>query len=323
MTTSTPIAQEDLTWLLMDQPNNLMQVNSLVGFDELPDFDTFTALVQQRMVDKFEVLSQAPVERDGTWVWEDDTDFDLARHVRRVVLDAGGEDTIREYVSEQFSVPFDRTHPLWELQLLSGPPEDGSGGYLYSRFHHGLGDGIRLVQLLIGTCDPADGATPSAVGRNTGDEHHHPLERMLHVVGQSVSDTLDYVGSAGQVVVQAGRAVMSTANPLDLSHHVGDALDLVRHPVELIDALTGIASVDNEVSNSWREIGRLLLSDGHDAEAWSGHTGVDKSVAWIEGFPLAGSVTPRRRRMQRSTTSSSRRCRLRSPTTSTSGGSTT
>ena len=93
---TTPLAAEDLTWLLMDRPHNLMQVNSLVGFDELPDFDTFAALVKERMVDKFEVLSQAPVERDGTWVWEDDADFDLARHVRRVVLDAGDEDTIRE-----------------------------------------------------------------------------------------------------------------------------------------------------------------------------------------------------------------------------------
>lgn len=286
MTTSTPIAHEDLTWLLMDQPTNLMQVNSLVGFDELPDFETFTALVQQRMVDKFEVLSQIPVERDGTWMWEHDADFDIARHVRRVVLDDGSEAAVRAYVSSQFSVAFDRAHPLWELQLLSGPSDDESGGYLYSRFHHGLGDGIRLVQLLIAACDPADDATPPAVGRNTGGEHHHPLERMLHIVGQSVSDTIDYAGHAGRAVAEAGRAVVSTANPLDLAHHVGDALDLVRHPVELIDALTGIASVDNEIANSWREIGRLLLSDGHEAEAWSGHPGVEKSVAWIEGFPL-------------------------------------
>ena len=185
-------------------------------------------------------------------------------------------------------MPFDRSHPLWELQVVSGPEGDDAGGYVYSRFHHGLGDGIRLVQMLIGTCDPAEGATPEAVGRNAAGEHHHPLERMLHVVEHSVTDTLDYVGHAGQAAASAGRTLMSTTNPLGLAHHVGDALDLVRHPVKLVDALTGIASVDNELSNSWREIGRMLLSDGHDAEAWSGHTGVDKSVAWVEGFPLDG-----------------------------------
>jgi diacylglycerol O-acyltransferase len=270
----------------MDRPENLMQVNGLMGFDELPDFSTFAELVRERMVSKFRVLSQIPVERDGSWMWEDDADFDLDRHVRRVVLDDGGIDAIRSYVSGQFSVPFDRSHPLWELQVLSGPEVDDAGGYVYSRFHHGLGDGIRLVQMLIGTCDPVDDATPNAVGRNTDGEHHHPLERMLHVVRDSIGDTLDYVGQAGKAVASAGRTLMSTTNPFGLAHHVGDALDLVRHPVELVDALSGIASVDNELANSWREIARLLLSDGHDAEAWSGHAGVDKSVAWVEGFPL-------------------------------------
>nr|WHV03906.1 putative wax ester synthase/acyl-CoA:diacylglycerol acyltransferase [uncultured bacterium] len=272
----------------MDRPDNLMQVNGLMGFDELPDFATFTELVMERMVRKYRVLSQVAVERDGSWMWEDDADFDLDRHVRKVVLGDGGIDTVRSYVGRQFSVPFDRAHPLWELQVVSGPDGDAEGGYVYSRFHHGLGDGIRLVQMLIGTCDPADDATPTAVGRNAVGEHHHPLERMLHVVEHAVSDTLDYVGHAGHAAAVAGRTLMSTTNPLGLAHHVGDALDLARHPVKFIDALTGIASVDNELSNSWREIGRMLLSDGHDAEAWSGHTGVDKSVAWVEGFPLSG-----------------------------------
>ncbi|MDJ0768309.1 MAG: WS/DGAT domain-containing protein [Ilumatobacter sp.] len=284
----TQIAAEDLTWLLMDRPNNLMQVNGLMGFDELPDFETFRDLIMERMVGKYRILSQVAVERDGVWMWEDDPDFTIDRHVRRVVLDDAGIEAVNAYVSDQFSVPFDRSHPLWELNLVSGPDDDGKGGYLYSRFHHGIGDGIRLVQMLIGTCDPADGATPTAVGRNTAGEHHHPLERVLHVVEHAVTDTLDYVGHAGQAAAAAGRSLVSTTNPLDLAHHVGHALDLVRHPVKLIDALTGIASVDNEVANSWREIGRMLLSDGHDAEAWSGHTGVDKSVAWIEGFPLDG-----------------------------------
>ena len=284
----TPIAQEDVTWLLMDRPDNLMQVNGLMGFDELPDFATFAELVMERMVRKYRVLSQVAVERDGSWMWEDDADFDLDRHVRKVLLADGGLDAVRSYVGRQFSVPFDRAHPLWELQVVSGQDGDDASGYVYSRFHHGLGDGIRLVQMLIGTCDPADDATPKAVGRNAAGEHHHPLERMLHVVEHAVSDTLDYVGHAGQAAAAAGRTLMSTTNPMGLAHHVGDALDLARHPVKFIDALTGIASVDNELSNSWREIARMLLSDGHDAEAWSGHTGVDKSVAWVEGFPLSG-----------------------------------
>ncbi len=284
----TQIAHEDVTWLLMDRPNNLMHVNGLIGFDELPDFSTFAELVMERMVCKYRVLSQVAVERGGDWMWEDDADFDLDRHVRELVLDDGGIEAVRTYVSNQFSVPFDRSHPLWELQVVSGPEGDDAGGYVYSRFHHGIGDGIRLVQMLIGTCDPAEDATPNAVGRNVADERHHPFERVLHVVEHAVTDTLDYVVHAGQAAASAGRTLMSTTNPLGLAHHVGDALEVARHPVKLVDALTGVASVDNELSNSWREVVRMLLSDGHDAEAWSGHTGVDKSVAWVEGFPLDG-----------------------------------
>lgn len=284
----TRIAPEDLTWLLMDEPHNLMHVNGLIGFDELPDIDSVTDLVMERMVRKYRVLSQVAVRHDGVWVWEDDVEFDIGRHISRVELDDLGNDTVRAYVSAQFSVPFDRSRPLWEIQILTGPNGDRAAGYVYSRFHHGIGDGIRLVQMLLGLCDPAEGALPDPVGRNAIVEHHHPLERVLHVVGQTVSDTIDYVGHAGRQVASAGRTLMSTTNPLGLSHHIGDAFDLVRHPDRLVDALTGIASVDNASSNSWREIGRMLLSDGHDAEVWSGHAGVDKAVAWIEGFPLDG-----------------------------------
>lgn len=284
----TRISPEDLTWLLMDQPNNLMHVNGMIGFDELPDMAAFTELVRERLVRRYRVLSQVPVQGDGGWSWEDDADFDLHRHLRRVVLDDGGAEAVRAHVSRQLSVPFDRSHPLWEMQILTGPDDDDPSGYVYGRYHHGLGDGIRLVQMLLGLCDPAEGAVPVAVGRNTGVEHHHPLERALHVVGHSVTDTLDYVGHAGQAVASAGRTLVSTTDPIGLSRRLGDALDLVRHPAQLVDALTGIASVDNELSNSWRELGRMVLSDGHDAEAWSGHAGVEKLAAWVEAIPLGG-----------------------------------
>jgi diacylglycerol O-acyltransferase len=285
---ATPIAPEDLTWLLMDEPHNLMHVNGLIGFDELPDLEALADLVMKRMVRKYRVLSQVAVQRDGGWFWEDDVDFAIDRHLRRVTLDNDSTEATRAYVSEQFSLPFDRSRPLWEIQIVTGPNGHRSNGYVYSRFHHGIGDGIRLVQMLLGLCDPAEGATPQRVGPHTDGEHHHPLERVLHVVEHSVSDTLDFVGHAGQEVAAAARTLISTTNPLGLPHQIGEALDLVRHPDRLIDALTGIASVDNTVSNSWREISRMLLSDGHQAEVWSGHAGADKSVAWVESIPLDG-----------------------------------
>ncbi len=283
-----PIAPEDLTWLLMDRPNNLMQVHGFMGFDEVPELDALREVVMDRTVRKFRRLSQIPVQIGDQWFWEDDPDFDIARHVYHVVLDDSSEETFRQYVSGQFSRPFDRSHPIWETQLVTGPPESSKGGYVLSRFHHGIADGIRLVQLIISLCDPADGAVPQKVGRNTGREHQHPLERALHVVESSVSDTVDLAGRVGQVVVGAGRALVTTTNPLGLVGHIGDALELARDPVKLVDAVTGLAPTDNETVNTWRELSRLLLSSDNETGAWAGRPGVEKSVAWVESFPLKG-----------------------------------
>ena len=283
----TRIAASDLTWLLMDRPNNLMHVHGLLTFDELPEWEALRDAIFERVVTKYRLLSQVAVQHDGHWEWEDDVDFSVDRHVLRVVLADSQPETLRAYVSSQFSVPFARSRPLWDMQLISGPPEDEGGGAMLTRFHHGLGDGIRLVQLLIGTCDPTDGATPHTVGRGSDGGSHGPLDAVRHLAEHSVKDTIDAVTHSGSLVAQAGRTVIATMNPLALPHHLESALDLVRHPTKLIDVLTGFTSDDNETSNSWREVGRLLLHEKADAGAWSGHPDVDKGVAWTEGISLS------------------------------------
>ena len=281
---STPIASSDLTWLLMDRPNNLMHVHGLLILDELPDWDKLMSAVFDRIVTKYRVLSQIPVQRDGDWFWEDDVDFTMNRHLTRVVLDEFTDETLREYVSSQFSIAFDRNRPLWEMQLISGPTDDGTGAVL-TRFHHGLGDGIRLVQLLLGTCDPSTGAAPGTVGL-PGAASRGRLGTVLHVADHSVRDTIDYVQRAGAVAVEAGRNLRASINPLDLQHRFETALDLVTHPVRFIDAITSISSEGNAWANSWREIGRLVLSERADAGAWSGHPSGTKGVAWVAGLSL-------------------------------------
>lgn len=281
----TPIAASDLTWLHMDRPNNLMHVHGLLAFDRLPDWDAVKLAVFERVVTKYRVLSQIPVHSGGHWDWEDDLDFSMSRHVRQVALPDSSPETLRIHLSQQFSLPFDRSHPLWEMQLISGPDEEG--GVLLTRIHHGLGDGIRLVQMLLGMCDPTTGATPRAVGRRSPLGTHGALGTVWHFAEHSVKDTIDYVQHAGEAALEAGKSVIATMNPLDLPHHFEAALDLVRHPVRLIDALTGFASDDNEWSNSWREISRMVLSEKADAGAWSGVPGGDKGVAWIDDVSLA------------------------------------
>ncbi len=282
----TRIAASDLTWLMMDRPNNLMHVHGLLTFDELPEWDKLQEAIFERIVTKYRVLSQVPVKRRGHWEWVDDVDFSVDRHIQRVILADSHPDTLRAHVSSMFSVPFDRSRPLWDMQLISGPVQDEGGGAMLTRFHHGLGDGIRLVQLLLGTCDPAPDAIPQTVGRSAETGSHGALETVRHLAEHSVKDAMDAFEHSGEVMAQASRTMIATMNPLELPHHLESALDLVRHPTKLIDALTSFTSSDNETSNSWREIGRLLLHGKAETDAWSGHPDVDKGVAWVDGISL-------------------------------------
>jgi WS/DGAT/MGAT family acyltransferase len=278
----TPIAPADLTWLLMDRPNNLMHVHGLMTFDRPPGLEELEQAIFDRLVLKYRVLSQRPVCHHGHWEWEDDPGFDIGRHVRRVVLDDFDPQALRDFLSPQLSVPFDREHPLWEAQLITGR-DDGDGGALFTRFHHGLGDGIRLVQVLLGMCDSSEGATPVVVGRESPDL----LQTTAHVTEQSLKDAVDVVAHAPHAAVQAGRALTGTLNPLRLPHQLETAVGFVRNPVKLTDALTSFTDDDNELSNSWREISRMLLTAPAEAGAWTGHPGGVKAVDWIEGVSLA------------------------------------
>ena len=287
----TPIAASDLTWLLMDRRNNLMHVHGLLTLESTPDWEFVRSAVFDRAVSKYRVMSQVAVKHGRRrWTWEDDVDFSLDRHVFRVELPDGRHETLQRYISGQFSVRFDRSHPLWDMQLIVNPDNDRA--VFLTRFHHGLGDGIRLVQLLLGICEGADdAATPTAVGLNKDGGTHGPLDAVLHVAEHTVKDGLDVLAHSGEVARDVSKGMLSALDPLALPRHMETAFELVRRPVKLLDVLTSYSSDDNEVTNSWREIGRLLLSEKADAEAWSGHPQEAKSVAWSAGIDLAAVKT--------------------------------
>lgn len=277
----TQIATSDLTWLLMDRANNLMHIHGMMEFEELPDIEEIRRATMDRIVSKYRVLSQIPVHHDGHWYWEDQKGFAIENQVHQVILPDSSKETLREFVSSRFSVPFDRDYPLWDITALSGPDQPGPG-CLFFRWHHGVADGVRLIQLQLDLLDHDKSAVPNAVGRG----HSSLLERVLHVAEHTVKDTLEYVTHAGEVMGKAGRSAVATLNPLDLPHNLEVVVDLARHPVKLVDALTSVAAEDNETTNSVREVARLLLHEQADSGAWSGHVSGVKNVDWLTGIDL-------------------------------------
>jgi diacylglycerol O-acyltransferase / wax synthase len=96
-------------------------------------------------------------------VWIEDGAFDIANHVRRVVLDQpGGLHEFAAACSAVASAQLDRTRPLWELWVVEGL-EGGEVGFI-AKIHHCVADGVAAAEMLAGVMltDPQAGLAPAA-----------------------------------------------------------------------------------------------------------------------------------------------------------------
>lgn len=282
--TPVPISASDQTWLHMDRPNNLMHVHSLMWFGEQePDWDDINDLVRRAVVERFPVFHRLPVEEDGRWFWQDDPEFDQANHVLRTTLPGSGDaDELRAYIGRRFADPFIDGRPLWSMEVITGVSglADGPRTVILSRFHHALADGIRLVQLLLSLCETTEPEVlPPAVGRSAGGGL---AAAGLDVVRRGVVDGFDFVRGVGSSALGLPRAV-TKLGPSAFEK----GWDLLIHPGHLIDAVTAIASHDNQSVNTLGEVSRILSAGRSITTAWSGTPGIDKQVAWVTGLELA------------------------------------
>ncbi len=99
--------------------------------------------------------------------WEDDPDFDLDFHVRRLTATAKddgepGLDDLLELARRAEMDDFDRARPLWEATVVEGLTLDGEPGRaaLLLKLHHSLTDGIGGVQLALAILDLGPDPTP-------------------------------------------------------------------------------------------------------------------------------------------------------------------
>ena len=171
--THRPVGAVDAVWLNMDRPNNLMVIDSVMWFDEPVSWERLKRVVQTRLVEEYPVFHQRLSSGSflGLRQWEDDPDFRLTRHLRRVTLPAPGDEAaLQRYIERQMHKELDRAHPLWQFVLVGGY---GKGSAIVTRFHHALADGIALAQVLMSLTDatdvadlegPADHPAPSSKG---------------------------------------------------------------------------------------------------------------------------------------------------------------
>ena len=247
------IGPVDTIWLNMDRPNNLMVIESVMFLEAVPAWERFVSVVQARLIEPFPVFHQRAVPPRtpvGLPHWEDDPDFSLTRHLRRVTLRPPGDDlALQRHIERHLHVPLDHAHPLWEVHLVEGY---GSGAAVFCRFHHALADGIALTRV------------------------------MLSLTDESAGD--DLAGRGGDLVplrpgTVAGPLVAALSTGVSAAQHaVGAALRLTR-PAGLADAV-GLTVRTGQV------VGDLLFTQNPDT-ALGGTPGVPKRAVWSQPWPLA------------------------------------
>jgi WS/DGAT/MGAT family acyltransferase len=284
--TTQPISKSDLTWLNMDEPTNLMVVNGLMWFHGEPDWQVVREIVQERLVERYSVMTSRARKVGGDWVWEPDPDFDLDRHIRHTTLpEPGDRAAAQDYVSGRISRALDRKHPLWEFDFITGfVNENGEpGSLILARFHHVLADGIRIVQLILGMCDVEGDVAPPAVGRKGGPGN--PVKMAAGaakgVAGNAASFAKDTAAAALRAVPQIPGKVTSLRRD---SFYKG--YEWAVKPTQVTDAVSALSSQDNTALNSWRSASRLALW-GHESRLVADQApGVDKRVGWVAGMNL-------------------------------------
>lgn len=242
-----PLAPVDQAWLRMEDPTNLMMVTGILIFDQPLDFDRLRATFEHRLL-RFRRFRQRVVTVGNTARWEDDPNFTLSAHLRRIALPAPHDQaTLQDLVSDMMSTPIDFTESPWQYHLI----ENYNGGcVLLGRLHHCIADGIALIRVLLAMTDESpDAPWPSAT------DSHEPEHR--------------------------ARSPLATVNATVRSAEklLADGFDLLGEPGKLAEvARTGAGSAT--------ALSRLVLMSPDPHTAFKGPLGVAKRAAWSQPVPL-------------------------------------
>jgi WS/DGAT/MGAT family acyltransferase len=127
----------------------ILERDALYGADGRFRLDDVRALVCSRLplIPRFRrKIVHVPLGV-GRPIWVDDSDFDIAHHVRLTALPAPGTRAqliaLAERLNEQI---LDRDHPLWEIWFVEGVDRGEHVGLLH-KSHHTLTDGISGVDI--------------------------------------------------------------------------------------------------------------------------------------------------------------------------------
>ena len=114
----------------------------------------------------------------GHPVWVEDPDFDLTRHLSRVVLDPPGDDrALADAIATYAATPLPLDRPLWAIEVVEGLSGDRIA--VVVKLHHAVADGSAAVALLNHVVEAATVAPHPAPGSDPWAPEPIPGRRQL------------------------------------------------------------------------------------------------------------------------------------------------
>ena len=148
------LSLEDAGFLYLEKPTAPLHVGSLGIYEGTIPFDALVSHMESRMhtIPRYrQRVTFVPLNL-GHPTWEDDPNFDIRRHIRRIRPRGRVDDArLAEIAAKTFAPGMDRTKPLWDITLIEGLTEGRSA--LVARAHHCMVDGVSGVELLVALLD--------------------------------------------------------------------------------------------------------------------------------------------------------------------------
>ncbi len=318
----------DASFLHAETDATPMHVGALSVFEGEPFFDDDGAFrltdVRRRVESRLHLVPRLrrklrmPPLGIGQPAWVDADDFDIADHVKLVVLPQPGDRAVLEHVCERLQMQvLDRSKPLWELWFVGGL-HDGNVA-MVEKVHHALVDGVSGVEVAaalldlepvpapaVGEPEPVEGwspapapdarrlvvdalvdrfTTPLGIARSVRDAARVPV-RALQRTGAVVDAALALLGPDGRApasslnpaAVGEHRRLLRVSVPLDDLRDVGHAFSVTVNDV----VLAGVTGA----------LRRLLESRGESVDGVALHALVPVSIrADAEHLALGNRVS--------------------------------
>lgn len=147
----------DASFLYLEESTTPMHVGGVSIFRRPKsgfDYDRLVELIEQRiaLVPRYRQKVRGVPGNLARPVWVDDTEFDIAYHVRRSALPhPGSEAQLTDLVARLMSRPLDNTRPLWEMYLIENLEPAGRGKQgriaVLTKTHQAMVDGISAIDI--------------------------------------------------------------------------------------------------------------------------------------------------------------------------------